>query len=119
MISEQLLLAQQAADDTGRTIRLIIMGLLAVALLLTVLTVWYWRHTDPRRRIRDPLGELGRDELDHDELDREFGRDERGAGQYEGVPSRPEPRLQADDGADEWLRLTGPDALRRGQEQTH
>jgi hypothetical protein len=38
-----------AGDDTGRTIMLVIAALLALALLLAVLTFWYWRRTDPRR----------------------------------------------------------------------
>lgn len=38
-----------AADDTGRTITLVIGALLGLALLLAVLTLWYWRRTDPRR----------------------------------------------------------------------
>ncbi len=41
------------AADTGRTgdiIQAVILGLLIVAALLAVSTVWFWRHTDPRRQ---------------------------------------------------------------------
>ena len=49
----------QIAADTGRTgdiIQAVVVGLLIVAALLAVSTVWFWRHTDPRRqrgRLRD------------------------------------------------------------------
>lgn len=36
-------------DATGRTVTLIVLGLLAVATALALLTAWYWRITDPRR----------------------------------------------------------------------
>ncbi len=41
------------AADTGRTgdvINAVILGFLIVAALLAVSTIWFWRHTDPRRR---------------------------------------------------------------------
>ena len=44
------LLVVAATDHTGRTITLLTAGLLGVALSLFVLTVWYWRHTSPRRQ---------------------------------------------------------------------
>lgn len=93
--------ATQAADSTGSQIRLIIIGLLVVAALLAGLTIWYWRYTDPKRRPRDPLAESSID-----------------ASATATVPavqsSEPtDEELLGDDGADEWLRLTGPDALRR------
>ncbi len=116
------LLAQQAADETGRTITLIIVALLVVALLLAVLTVWYWRFTDPKKRVRTPVPVPV-------EAGHEFD-DEVAAGGYTSVapaaqPWMVEPDVEkteaerataealADDGADEWLRLTGPQAGRR------
>lgn len=39
-------------DATGRTVTLIVFGLLAVATALALLTAWYWRVTDPRRSDR-------------------------------------------------------------------
>lgn len=48
----QLLVVTAAADQTGRTISLLVAGLVGIAVALMALTVWYWRHTDPRRRAR-------------------------------------------------------------------
>ena len=39
-----------AADDTSRTVTLVIGILLGLAVLLAGLTFWYWRRTDPRKR---------------------------------------------------------------------
>ncbi len=44
------LLVAAASDQTGRTITLLSAGLIAVALGLTALTIWYWRFTSPKRR---------------------------------------------------------------------
>lgn len=106
-----LLFAQQAADDTGQTIRLIIMGLLAVAVLLALLTVWYWRHTDPRRRLRpvaDPIGAT-----------QPFDRGEHSvpvtSARVPGAHLAAASVAEVD--ADEWLRLTGPQALPRTPNQ--
>jgi predicted lipid-binding transport protein (Tim44 family) len=41
-----------STDDTGRMITLVIGALLGLALLLAVLTFWYWRRTDPRKVAR-------------------------------------------------------------------
>jgi len=52
-----LLLAQ--TDTTGRTITLIVFGLVSVAAALALLTAWYWRVTDPtKRRKRTPAGQV-------------------------------------------------------------
>ena len=53
------------AERTQRVITGLIGLLLVVAALLALLTVWYWRHTDPRRRVFhvDPR---------HDALDEQF-----------------------------------------------
>ncbi len=47
-----LVVTTAAADQTGRTLSLLVAGLVGIAVALMALTVWYWRHTDPRRRIR-------------------------------------------------------------------
>lgn len=45
-------LAQTSATDrASRNITLVIVGLLLIALALALLTAWYWRKTDPRRRL--------------------------------------------------------------------
>ncbi|MCP3992836.1 MAG: hypothetical protein GY926_25040 [bacterium] len=41
------------ADQTEQAITGLIVLLLVVAGLLTVLTIWYWIHTSPRRRTRE------------------------------------------------------------------
>lgn len=43
------------AQQTQRVITMIIIVLLGAAVVLAGLTFWYWRHTNPRRRVR-PLG---------------------------------------------------------------
>lgn len=88
--------AVEATDGTGDRIRLIIIGLLLVAALLAGLTVWYWRRTDPRKRVGDQL-------VDPPVVV---------APAPLPVEERSDAALLADDAADEWLRLTGPDALR-------
>lgn len=99
-----ILLAQNGAtDQTARQITILITALLAVALLLAASTVWYWRHTDPRRRNYRP---------DHSE-DSEYSESRR-----QILPLEPEVLAETyaeDEGVtvDEWLSLTGPDALKR------
>lgn len=44
------LLVAAATDQTGRTVMMLSVALVAVAIGLMVLTVWYWRFTSPRRR---------------------------------------------------------------------
>lgn len=110
-----LLFAQQAADNTGRTIRLIIVGLLAVAVLLALLTVWYWRHTDPRRRLRpvaDPVG-VQEQSYAHPGPVPDAGSPAAGL----SVGSAPFAAAISETEADEWLRLTGPQALPRTPNQ--
>lgn len=99
----------QAVDNTGRDVTLIIVGLLVVAGLLAALTVWYWRYTDPKKRIHmQSVGELLDEERPGAEIGETAGATARGAARPE--PERPSDRdsLDSDDGADEWLRLTGP-----------
>ncbi|MEM8922139.1 MAG: hypothetical protein AAGD35_01470 [Actinomycetota bacterium] len=43
------------AQQTERMLTALIFLLLVVAALLTVITIWYWRHTSPRRVAR-PMG---------------------------------------------------------------
>ena len=60
------------AEQTERVITGLIVLLLVVAVLLTVLTIWYWIHTSPKRRAREvppqapinlngPQGQVGAD----------------------------------------------------------
>jgi hypothetical protein len=99
-----ILLAQSGAtDQTARQITILITALLAVALLLAASTVWYWRHTDPRRRNYRPATS------DHAESAEQ---------RRQVLPLEPEVLAETyaeDDGVtvDEWLSLTGPDALKR------
>ncbi len=44
------LIVAQETDQTGRQITTMIVVLLVIAVLLALLTAWYWKHTDPRRR---------------------------------------------------------------------
>ncbi len=99
-----LILAQVGTNDsTGRQISYLIIALLVVALLLALLTIWYWWHTDPKRRGRRPLpAETPNREIPTQRV------------------IRPEPEAVAADYAadegvsvDEWLSLTGPEALRK------
>jgi hypothetical protein len=41
-------------DATGRTVTSIVLALVGVAAALALLTAWYWRSTDPRRRVDSP-----------------------------------------------------------------
>lgn len=44
--------AASQADQTVQAVSALIVLLLVVAGLLTLLTIWYWFHTSPRRRAR-------------------------------------------------------------------
>jgi hypothetical protein len=41
-------------DATGRTVTSIVLALVGVAAALALLTAWYWRKTDPHKRIDTP-----------------------------------------------------------------
>ena len=47
-----VLLAALAADtdETRQAITMLILGLVGIAVLLSLLTIWYWRFTSPKRR---------------------------------------------------------------------
>ncbi len=47
------------AERTERLLTFLIALLLVVAALLMLLTFWYWRHTDPRRRTGRVRGYAG------------------------------------------------------------
>lgn len=97
------------ADDTGRMIAVVIGALLGLALLLSVLTIWYWRRTDPKRRTVP----AGGTPITVERAAPAGGN----PGPRATPPARPAaaaPRTTAasegDGGisAEEWLRLTGP-----------
>jgi hypothetical protein len=102
-----------SADDTGRTIALVIGTLLGLALLLAVLTFWYWRRTDPRKRagaVQQPASQSPARPVTARPASgpgtgpvspRGAGSGTTGSGSATGTA--------ADRGitADEWLRLTG------------
>ena len=52
------LLLVTEAQQTERAITALIALLLVVAAMLAVLTVWYWRHTSPRRKARHVFSEI-------------------------------------------------------------
>lgn len=47
------------AQQTERAVTALIVLLLVVAGLLAVLTIWYWRHTSPKRMERRAQRSLG------------------------------------------------------------
>lgn len=131
-----LLIAQESV--TSATVRWIIVALLVVAALLTMMTVWYWKRTDPRQRMaasrRAPVERApvprsapvaqspsaGADVWGGPAVPSasDAAADARRRAQAAGVapavqPSSP-PVPSADDlEADDWLRLTGPQSLPR------
>ncbi len=52
------------ADGTRQTVTFLIGCLVGIAGLLTLLTVWYWFHTDPKRRPVDEVEPLAQPLLD-------------------------------------------------------
>jgi hypothetical protein len=102
-LAQGAVLAQDTvpADDTARTITLVIGALLAVAVLLVLLTAWYWRRTDPRRAAR---------RSGSTEPAKGSSPAERPAPQHRAAPQQSQPAKPAEGGmsAEEWLRLTGP-----------
>ena len=141
-----LLIAQESV--TSATVKWFIVALLTVALLLTVLTVWYWKRTDPRHRAatarrapvaradaprtaatvapagaaspvgpqsnsvtRQPDAEWGEH---HTPSAADAASDARRRAQTAGSAIPATPPVTSDDlEADDWLRLTGPQALPR------
>ena len=51
-------------DETRQAITFLIVCLVGIALLLSILTVWYWHFTSPKRRASSLLTELGHYESD-------------------------------------------------------
>ncbi len=60
------------AEQTQRVIVALIVVLLIVAAILALLTLWYWRHTNPRRAARQMFPEPQGADLD---LRRRYGYD--------------------------------------------
>jgi hypothetical protein len=46
------IVAVTEAQQTQRVLTALVALLVVVALLLALLTLWYWRHTSPKRRMR-------------------------------------------------------------------
>lgn len=46
------IVAVSEAQQTERALMALVWLLVVVAVLLALLTVWYWRHTSPKRRMR-------------------------------------------------------------------
>ncbi len=144
-----LFIAQESVTST--TVRWVILALLLVAALLSVLTVWYWKRTDPRQRVTNARHvSPERAEVPHGTpvpqavpvqhvasaqrgsvaptngettagawgqtppSATEAAADARRRAQATGMAASP-PDTTADDDieADDWLRLTGPQALPR------
>jgi hypothetical protein len=91
-------------DDTARMIAIVIGALLGLALLLAVLTAWYWRWTDPRKRAARSAA--ARPVMASTVPARPGGP----AAPVATAAGRPAKGRTRDGGitADEWLRLTGP-----------
>ncbi len=62
------LLVAAANDQSGQAVRLIVILLLVVAGGLTVLTIWYWRFTDPRRHTSLSAESVVSESVAHDGL---------------------------------------------------
>ena len=122
------LIVAQETDQTGRQITTMIVVLLVIALLLGLLTAWYWRHTDPRRRAqlqaearraareaeearRLEVGEPALDEPAPQQVSARPGGTERAVDSVWADETVGGAIATADDDGvsdDEWLRLTGP-----------
>ncbi len=104
---------------TTSTIKWIIFALLAVAAILAVLTVWYWQHTDPRAKAAaarrapvtrgtPPAGVNTSPQSAHDAVQAARAH-VTPTPQADAAPTPSSHEIEAD----EWLRLTGPQALPR------
>lgn len=64
-IAEGELLGQVGQpDETRQAITFLIVCLVGIAVLLGVLTIWYWQFTSPKRRAKSLLSDLGHYEAD-------------------------------------------------------
>lgn len=75
-----------ADNDDTRKVWAIVIGLVAVAVALSVLTIGYWRRTRPTGEAADPIG--------HDDRQGDLADDERdlvggGGAERQGAPRRP------------------------------
>lgn len=122
------LIVAQETDQTGRQITTMIVVLLAIAVLLGLLTAWYWRHTDPRQRamLQAEARRASREAEEDRRLEVGEPAIEARAPQHVAAHTAPQPQTDSiwadepatapmpapaeNDGmsADEWLRLTGP-----------
>ncbi|MFV0526093.1 MAG: hypothetical protein ACK5RL_16525 [Acidimicrobiales bacterium] len=66
------LLLVTEAERTTQTFTALIIALVVVAVLIGILTIWYWRHTSPKRRYRRRVegAQPRRQEVEHDRYDR-------------------------------------------------
>lgn len=52
LIPSSSIVAVTEAQQTERALTALVWLLVVVAALLALLTIWYWRHTSPKRRMR-------------------------------------------------------------------
>lgn len=107
-LATAMVLAQEVvstpADDTERTIQMVIAALIGLAVLLALLTLWYWRRTDPRRRAARQAPAATPTPTSGQEPAARSGSTSSKARPLPSHRSSTEGGLSAD----EWLRLTGP-----------
>lgn len=92
------------SEETQRFITMLIVALLVFAGLLFLITLWYWRHTSPKRRVRRVLQPAGvgpdvdlRRPAYTDGADPRLTAQQGYAGQQGGYDPRRDPRSQAYD----------------------
>lgn len=95
------------ADGTERTIQMVIGALIGLAVLLALLTLWYWRRTDPRRRAARQAPAAAPSAAP---TSRQAPGERSGSTSSSKARPVPSHRSTTEGGlsADEWLRLTGP-----------
>jgi len=92
------------SEQTQRFITMLIVALLVFAGLLFLITLWYWRHTSPKRRVRRVLQPAGvgpdvdlRRPAYPNGADPRLAAQQGYAGQQGGYDPRRDPRSQAYD----------------------